>query len=89
MSEEESYNNQPPFYNKISKISSSYQSRESALRIGMLNKIVSNLESNPCSDGTAECGQNTVCVLDGEDGYEVCHKRTIFIKYFTPTLQTI
>ncbi|KAG4067397.1 hypothetical protein HA402_011951, partial [Bradysia odoriphaga] len=70
MSEEESYTNHPPFYNKVSKISSSYQSRESALRIGMLNKIVANLETNPCTDGTAQCGQNTICVVDGEDGYE-------------------
>lgn len=83
MSEDESYSNLPPFYNKISKISSSYQSRESALRIGMLNKIVANLEANPCSDGTAQCGDNTVCVLDGEDGYEVSHKLTIFVEYFT------
>lgn len=71
MSEEESNINLPPFYNKISKISSSYQNRESALRIGMLNKVVANLEANPCTDGTAECGDNTVCVVEGEDGYEV------------------
>lgn len=37
----------------------------------MLNKIVANLEANPCTDGTAQCGHNTVCVADGEDGYEV------------------
>lgn len=73
MSEEESNTNQPPFYNRVSKITSSYQSRENALRIGMLNKVVDNLEANPCTDGTAECGENTICVLDGADGYEVTH----------------
>lgn len=71
MSEEDSNFNLPIFYNKISKISSSYQNRESALRLGMLNKIVANLEANPCTDGTAECGHNTICVPDGEDGYDV------------------
>lgn len=71
MSEEESYINLPSFFNKISKISSSYQSRESALRLGMLNKMVANLEVNPCTDGTAQCGDNTVCVVEGDDGYEV------------------
>ncbi len=71
MSEDDNFANQPPFYNKVSKITSSYQNRESALRIGMLNKIVANLEANPCTDGTAQCGHNTVCVVDGEDGYDV------------------
>lgn len=83
MSEEESYTNQPPFYNRVSKISSSYQSRESALRIGMLNKIVANLESNPCTDGTAQCGQNTICVVDGDDGYEVTNSFRFTFSLYT------
>lgn len=81
MSVDESYINLPSFYNKISKISSSYQSRESALRLGMLNKIVANLESNPCTDGTAQCGDNTICVPDGQDGYDVSSELTFVIFY--------
>lgn len=85
MSEEENNIDRPPFYNKISKISSSYQNRESALRIGMLNKIVANLEANPCTDGTAQCGDNTICVVDGDDGYVVSLERCICFKFLRKT----
>lgn len=66
------------FYNKITKISSTYTQRESALRIGLLNRIVLDIQSNPCTDGSANCGDNTICVPDEVDGFEV---NTIEVKY--------
>lgn len=53
---------QPPIYSKISKISVVYQDRETAIRINMMNKLISNVEINPCTDGTAACGENMICV---------------------------
>lgn len=56
--------NTQPFFNKVSKISAQYQERETALRIGMINKVVRNSEINPCTDGTATCHPNSMCVPD-------------------------
>lgn len=47
---------------KISKIVLDYSNSEQAIRIGMLTKIGVDPESNACNDGTANCGQNTICV---------------------------
>jgi nidogen (entactin) len=56
---------------KTSKITLSYESRENALRIGMLSKVGATDKLNPCYDGTSNCGDNTICVPTGEDNYEV------------------
>lgn len=64
--------NTQPFFNKVSKISAQYQERETALRIGMINKVVRNSDINPCTDGTATCHQNSMCVPDApNDSYLV------------------
>uniref|UniRef100_A0A1B0DDW6 Uncharacterized protein n=1 Tax=Phlebotomus papatasi TaxID=29031 RepID=A0A1B0DDW6_PHLPP len=47
---------------KISKVSVSYEPREQAIRISMLSKAGIDRTSNPCSDGSAICGENTLCV---------------------------
>lgn len=38
----------------------------------MLSKIVLDQASNPCTDGSANCGDNTVCVLGDNDSFDVC-----------------
>ncbi|CAD7078769.1 unnamed protein product [Hermetia illucens] len=63
---------QPPVLEKLSKISLDYHDRESAIRIGMLNKIGVDPESNPCTDGTANCGDNTICIPRGDEYDCVC-----------------
>lgn len=55
---------------KISKISIAYTERENALRLSMLNKIGVSDKSNPCTDGTATCGSNTICAATGDENYE-------------------
>lgn len=59
-----------PLFNKVSKITSQYQERETALRIGMINKVVRNSEVNPCTDGSASCHPDSLCVPD-DDSYRV------------------
>lgn len=44
----------------------------------MLNKLVLDQESNPCTDGTAVCGDNTVCVLVEDDLYDVSIKNIVY-----------
>lgn len=59
-------------YNKVSRITGTYQEVESALRIGMINKVLTDIQTNACTDGTAECGPNSVCIsLEEPDEYEV------------------
>lgn len=51
-----------------------YQNRENALRIAMVNKIILNRQSNPCVDGSAICGENTICIANDDiEGYNVCN----------------
>lgn len=47
---------------KVSKIVLDYVERDQALRTSVLTKIGVDAESNPCTDGAASCGENTVCV---------------------------
>uniref|UniRef100_W8B8M3 Nidogen-1 n=1 Tax=Ceratitis capitata TaxID=7213 RepID=W8B8M3_CERCA len=47
---------------KASKIVLDYFERDQALRTSVLTKIGVDAESNACTDGTAICGENTVCV---------------------------
>lgn len=61
----------------MSKITAQYQERDEALRIGMINKAVTNSPVNPCTDGSASCSSNAVCIPDQEnDSY-----RVIFISF--------
>ncbi|XP_055916936.1 nidogen [Eupeodes corollae] len=53
---------------KVSKITLDYFPQDQALRTGLLAKIGADVGLNPCSDGSANCGENTVCVPD-EDSY--------------------
>jgi len=55
---------------KSSKITLGYFSQENAVRISSINKIGLDERSNPCTEGTANCGENTICVPT-EDSYEV------------------
>lgn len=67
-----------PIYNKVSKITAHYQEKELALRIGMINRVVRNTVVNACTDGSATCGSNSICVPDPEhDSYSV--NRVFFI----------
>lgn len=47
-----------------------YYSQENAVRISSINKIGLDERSNPCTEGTANCGDNTICIPT-EDSYEV------------------
>ncbi|XP_017462050.1 PREDICTED: nidogen-1-like, partial [Rhagoletis zephyria] len=47
---------------KASKIVLDYFERDQALRTSVLTKIGVDAESNACTDGSASCGENTVCV---------------------------
>ncbi|XP_039956515.1 nidogen [Bactrocera tryoni] len=47
---------------KASKIVLDYFERDQALRTSVLTKIGVDAESNACTDGTANCGEHTVCV---------------------------
>ncbi|XP_037942070.1 nidogen-like [Teleopsis dalmanni] len=47
---------------KVSKIVLGYNERDQALRTSVLTKIGVDAESNACTDGSVECGENTVCV---------------------------
>lgn len=53
-----------PVFSKVSKITAQYQERETALRIGMINKVVRDTPVNPCTDGSATCGTNSICIPD-------------------------
>lgn len=63
---------------KTSKIQLTYYSQENAVRITTVNKIGITDVTNPCTEGTANCGENTVCIATGDDSYEVIKK-----KYFS------
>uniref|UniRef100_A0A1B0GHS0 Putative nidogen n=1 Tax=Lutzomyia longipalpis TaxID=7200 RepID=A0A1B0GHS0_LUTLO len=52
---------------KISKVSVSYEPREQAIRISMLSRAGIDQSVNPCTDGTAKCGENTLCIPAQED----------------------
>lgn len=57
---------------RVFKVSVSYEERDQALRVNMLNKVGDFAEGvNPCNEG-AICGENSVCVpaLSSEIGYE-------------------
>lgn len=66
-----SFADKPVFYNQVFKITSAYTEKESALRIGESNKITEHRDLNPCTDGTASCGESSVCVPLEHDVYEV------------------
>lgn len=55
---------------KTSKISLGYHSNERAVRISTLNKIGVTDKSNPCTEDTANCGENTICIPKSEDAFE-------------------
>lgn len=56
---------------KTSKIQLGFYSQENAVRISTVSKIGLTDKTNPCIEGTANCGENTVCVATGDDSYEV------------------
>jgi nidogen (entactin) len=56
---------------KTSKISIGYYAQESAVRISTISKIGVTDTTNPCIEGTANCGENTICVASSEDSYDV------------------
>lgn len=65
---------------KTSRTSITYKEEENALRIVMLSKVGVSEKSNRCSDGTANCGANTICVPIDDENYEVTSLEIIFIE---------
>lgn len=65
------FEDRPIIYNQVSKITSAFTEKESALRIMQSNKVTEHRDSNPCTDGTADCGESSVCVHVERDLYEV------------------
>ncbi|KAH8272873.1 hypothetical protein KR018_006184 [Drosophila ironensis] len=47
---------------KISKVALDYVDRDQALRISAVSKVGVDAESNACTDGTADCPENSLCV---------------------------
>ncbi|TDG47937.1 hypothetical protein AWZ03_005718 [Drosophila navojoa] len=47
---------------KVSKITLDYFERDQALRTSALSKIGVDAESNACTDGSVQCGENAICV---------------------------
>lgn len=77
----ERWNIKDPIYNKVSKISANYQARDSALRIGMINKVVRDTMVNPCTDGSASCAPDSICVPDtNTDSYTVSWKKLLITR---------
>lgn len=56
---------------KTSKIQLGYYSQENAVRVSTVTKIGVTDRTNPCLEGTANCGENTVCVATSDESYEV------------------
>lgn len=65
------FQHRPTVYNKVFRVTAAYSAAENALRIGSFNKITLNRDSSACNDGTATCGENTVCVPAENDAYDV------------------
>lgn len=63
---------------KTSKIQLGFYSQENAVRISTVSKIGLTDSTNPCIEGTANCGENTVCVATGDDGYDVSFFKFLF-----------
>lgn len=57
---------------KVSKVALDYFEKDQALRTGILAKIGVDAESNQCTDGTASCGENTLCVPEDDTYTCVC-----------------
>ncbi|KAH8299746.1 hypothetical protein KR044_005465 [Drosophila immigrans] len=47
---------------KVSKITLDYSDRDQAVRTSALTKIGVDAESNACTDGSAQCAENAICV---------------------------
>lgn len=57
---------------KTSRIQLGYYSQEDAVRLSSITKIGIDEKSNPCTEGTANCGENTICIPSNDDeSYEV------------------
>lgn len=65
------YADRPTFFNQVFKFTSGFTVKESALRFAESNKITDHRDSNPCTDGSAVCGDSSVCVPLERDTYEV------------------
>lgn len=61
-----------PTFVRISKVAMEYFSREQAVRTQYTAKISDSSagELHPCEDGTANCGENTICQKREEDDYD-------------------
>lgn len=58
-------------FNKLSRMTSTYQETEKALRLGAVNRVLRDIR-DACNDGTAQCGPNSVCQpLEDAGEYEV------------------
>lgn len=56
---------------RVSRVTLNYEPNDNALRLNMLNKVGGSDEINPCTDGSAICGHNSLCRSIEEDSYEV------------------
>lgn len=69
-------------FNKLNRLTVTYQEPETAIRIGLISKVVSDIQASACSDGTAQCGPNSVCVqLEAIEEYEVKLEPTNFFLF--------
>lgn len=56
---------------RVSRVTLNYEPNDNALRVNMLNKVGGSDEINPCTDGSAICGHNSLCRSTEENSYDV------------------
>lgn len=57
---------------KVSKITLDYLPREEALRTSAVSKIGVKPDSNACNDGSAQCGEDAICVPEDDTYHCEC-----------------
>lgn len=64
------FTDRPTVFNRVSRRTAAYSTKDNALRIGQSNKITQRRDATVCTDGTAKCGENTHCRVASSDSNE-------------------
>lgn len=80
MDDSNSEDNSELLKQRVSRVTLNYEPNDNALRLNMLNKVGGTDEINPCTDGSAVCGYNSLCRSIEEDSYEVSFSFVVVLK---------